>query len=84
MTTNSPETMTPSDESGPAPSVTTKRGSNLIKHESIEQENFDLVAKVLELITIIGWDDDDTYTFSDGERWAKFDPEGTCNEEDGS
>ena len=39
-------------------------------------ETFDLVARVIELINIIGWDDDDTYSFKDGERWAKFDPEG--------
>ena len=40
----------------------------------LEQENFDLVAKVIELINVIGWNEDDTYTFQDGERWAKFEP----------
>jgi len=83
MTSRKPETMTPSAESGPAPSVATKRESKakLIRHESIEQENFDLVAKVVELINVIGWNDDDTYTFSNGERWAKFDPEGETSED---
>ncbi len=76
MSTRSPETTTPSVESGPAPSVVTKRASKLTKHDTIEQENFDLVAKVVELINVIGWNDDDTYTFEDGERWAKFNPEG--------
>lgn len=42
----------------------------------LEQETFELIAKVIELINIVGWDDDDSYTFSDGETWHKFDPEG--------
>lgn len=42
--------------------------------KDLEMETFDLIAKVIELINVIGWDDDDTYTFEDGERWAKFDP----------
>ena len=45
------------------------------KHYSsneLEQENFDLVAKVIELINVIGWNPDDTYTFKDGDRWAKI------------
>jgi hypothetical protein len=45
-----------------------------------EQENFDLVAKVVELINVIGWNDDDTYTFADGDRWYRFDPEGDSSE----
>lgn len=44
--------------------------------KDLEMETFDLVAKVIELINVIGWNDDDTYTFKDGDRWAKFDPEG--------
>jgi len=40
--------------------------------DNVDEENFDLVAKVVELINIIGWNDDDTYTFADGDRWAKF------------
>jgi len=83
MTSTSPGTTTPSDESGPAPSVDTPRVSKakLFKHDTIEKENFDLVAKVVELINVIGWNDDDTYTFEDGERWAKFNPEGETSED---
>jgi len=40
-----------------------------------DKEIYDLIAKVIELIVIIGWDDDDTHTFSDGDRWARFDPD---------
>lgn len=39
-----------------------------------EKENFDLVAKVVELINVIGWDDNDCYVFNDGDNWYKFDP----------
>lgn len=42
--------------------------------DQIEKECFDLVAKVIELIEVIGWNDDDTYTFKNGDRWSKFDP----------
>lgn len=42
--------------------------------KELEMETFDLIAKVIELINVIGWDPDDTYTFKDGERWVKFDP----------
>jgi hypothetical protein len=71
-----------SAESGPAKNVGTRPVSKakLIKHDTIERENFDLVAKVVELINVIGWNDDDTYTFEDGERWAKFNPEGETSE----
>jgi len=44
--------------------------------EDLDLENFDLIAKVIELIEVIGWSDDDTYTFADGDRWYKFDPNG--------
>lgn len=50
--------------------------------KDLEMETFDLIAKVIELINVIGWDDDDTYTFSDGDRWAKFDPEDASFMED--
>lgn len=43
--------------------------------EELERECFDTVAKVIELIEIVGWNDDDTYTFANGDRWLKFDPE---------
>jgi hypothetical protein len=47
-----------------------------------EKETFDLVAKVVELINELGWDPDDSYTFIDGDRWYKFNPdeEGQDNE----
>ena len=41
--------------------------------EDLDLENFDLIAKVIELLTTHNlWNPDDTYTFEDGERWAKF------------
>lgn len=48
--------------------------------DNLESENFDLVAKVIELINVIGWNDDNTYTFADGDRWYKFDPQGDSND----
>lgn len=48
--------------------------------DNLDKENFDLVAKVIELINVIGWNDDNTYTFADGDRWYKFDPQGDSNE----
>ena len=44
----------------------------VLKDQDIE--TFDLVAKVVELINVIGWDDDDCYTFSDGDKWYRFEP----------
>ena len=41
----------------------------------LEQETFDLIARVIELINVIGWDEDNSYTFEDGEKWYKFDPD---------
>jgi len=50
--------------------------AQLLKYiDTIEKENFDLVAKVIELINRIAWDDDGTYTFNDGDRWSRFEPE---------
>ena len=44
--------------------------------EELEQECFDLVAKIICLLNEQNlWNDDATYTFSDGDRWARFDPE---------
>ena len=55
----------------------TPKRTNLIDHPSHEAENYDLIAKIVWMInTYPGWGDDDTFTFPDGERWAKFDPEG--------
>ena len=42
--------------------------------DSLEKENFDLVAKVVELINVLGWDESDCYEFNDGDKWYKFDP----------
>lgn len=42
----------------------------------LDQENFDLLAKVIELLNDHNlWGEDHTYTFKDGERWAEFKPE---------
>lgn len=42
---------------------------------ALERENFDLVQKVIWLINAYpGWSEDDTFSFPDGDRWAKFDP----------
>jgi len=42
----------------------------------LEIENFDLIAKVKELLnTHKLWGPDGTYTFEDGERWAKLEGE---------
>jgi hypothetical protein len=36
-------------------------------------ENFDLIVKVIELLTTHSlWEPDGTYTFEDGERWANI------------
>jgi hypothetical protein len=42
--------------------------------KELEMETFELIAKVIELVNIIGWDEDDSYTFEDGEKWHKFQP----------
>jgi len=40
-------------------------------HEVLDEENFDLIAKVKELLNTHNlWGPDGTYTFKDGERWA--------------
>ena len=44
--------------------------------DALEKENFDLVAKCIELIEHIGWDNNGTYTFQDGDKWNKFNPNG--------
>lgn len=49
--------------------------ADFISHiEDQDREHFDLIAKVVELINVIGWDDSEGYCFSDGDRWHKFDP----------
>lgn len=66
------------DESTPASIVVTKSTSDdtALKHytnKQLCQENFDLIAKVIELLTSHDlWDHDGFYTFNDGERWARL------------
>ncbi len=44
--------------------------------EDIELENFELLSCTLELLNTHDlWDDDGTYTFANGERWARFNPD---------
>ena len=44
--------------------------------KELEMETFDLIAKVVSVLHTHGlWDEDDTYTFPDGDRWARFDPD---------
>ena len=42
----------------------------------LEMETFDLIAKLTSVLAKHNlWDDDGTYTFPDGDRWARFDPD---------
>ena len=42
----------------------------------LEMETFDLIAKITSVLTTHRlWNDDGTYTFKDGDRWARFDPD---------
>lgn len=44
--------------------------------KELEMETFDLIAKITCLLKEHNlWGDDGTYTFSDGDRWARFDPD---------
>lgn len=44
-------------------------------HE-LEMETFDLIAKIVSVLKEHDlWGDDGTYTFKDGDRWARFEPE---------
>ena len=45
-------------------------------YKELEMETFDLIAKITSVLKKHDlWGDDDTYTFPDGDRWARFDPE---------
>lgn len=47
-----------------------------ISRRDLEIETHDLIIKVNELLNEHElWGDDGTYTFNDGERWARFDME---------
>lgn len=42
----------------------------------LEMETFDLIAKIVGVLKDHDlWGDDDTYTFKDGDRWARFEPD---------
>lgn len=44
-----------------------------ITYQDLQIENFDLIAKVRELLNQHQlWGPDGTYTFNDGERWARL------------
>ena len=44
--------------------------------KELEMETFDLIAKITSILHDHGlWNDDDTFTFRDGDRWAKFEPQ---------
>ena len=58
-----------------AMTVTRRSNGTLLKEysEHLDIENFDLIAKVIELLTTHDlWEPDGTYTFEDGERWARL------------
>lgn len=67
--------------SSSAPTAELKNGSYGTRHkdygpnkEDLELETFDLIAKVIDLLdTHELWEPDGTYTFKDGERWARLD-----------
>lgn len=43
---------------------------------ALEMETFDLIAKITSVLKHHDlWGDDNTYTFPDGDRWARFEPE---------
>ena len=59
---------------GPQGTVLKNYGST---RKDLEVETFELIAKVKELLHDHNlWGDDGTYTFKDGERWARLDIEG--------
>ena len=46
---------------------------NYIKE--LEMETFDLIAKITSILCQYElWNDDGTFTFTDGDRWARFEP----------
>ena len=43
--------------------------------EELEMETFDLIAKITWMLQYYRlWNDDGTFTFHDGDKWARFDP----------
>lgn len=44
--------------------------------EELEMETFDLIAKIVGILKEHNlWEPDGTYTFKDGDRWSRFEPE---------
>ena len=44
--------------------------------KELKMETFDLIAKVVSILSTHDlWEPDNTYTFPDGDRWARFEPE---------
>ena len=44
--------------------------------KELEMENFDLIAKITSLLKEHDlWGPGDTYTFPDGDRWRRFEPQ---------
>lgn len=44
--------------------------------KELEMETFDLIAKIVSVLKEHDlWDDNGTYTFKDGDRWARFEPD---------
>ncbi len=71
---------TTEERSSAVPSVVITRSNNTklktYTRRELDMENFDLIAKVKELLNTHNlWDPDGTYTFEDGERWAKLEGE---------
>ena len=59
----------------PTPTVLSASRTKL-RDMSLSEENYDLIGKVIWLINNgPGWSEDDTFTFPDGETWARFDTE---------
>ena len=43
--------------------------------KELEMETFDLIAKLTSVLKEHNlWNEDSTYTFKDGDRWARFEP----------
>jgi hypothetical protein len=64
--------------------VNRSKGTKLFdyKDDDNEQQCYDLIAKVKWLINSYpGWSEDGTFTFPDGETWAKLDIEGEQDSE---
>lgn len=63
--------------------IARSNGTVLWEYENLDMENFDLIAKVIWLINEYpGWSEDGTFTFPDGETWARL--EEHDDETDGS